>query len=81
MLSENNLDVDITEALETKFGFLLPKFSGELILDNRELNELEMKWKNAIKHLLDNKLTHQSYALEKYGLHSLLTNWRTFIER
>jgi glycosyltransferase involved in cell wall biosynthesis len=81
MLSENNLDVDITEALETKFGFLLPKFSGELILDNRELNENEIKWKNAIKYLLDNKLTHKSYAIEKYSLHSLLTNWRTFIER
>jgi glycosyltransferase involved in cell wall biosynthesis len=74
-------------AIKTKFGLLLPNFSGEQIFTNMELNSLEKTWLKTLLDLVNDPATIAEFkqnhheVTNRYNLQTLIHQWQLYIEK
>ncbi len=68
----------------TDFGYLMPPFSGEVILNDSPLNPIELMWKDYILKICKNDISitiDNSEFIKRFEKNMIIKNWENLLQK
>jgi glycosyltransferase involved in cell wall biosynthesis len=87
MCEKTDLSIVATRPEESKYGYLMPPFSGKEIFDSSPLNETEIVWQTTLTDLLCNESEldtlrkNTSDIATKFDFEKIALQWQQFITK